>query len=116
MYINGHRIPVRNISIATDFYHRQLGFTIVFQAEEYGWASIQRNGAEIGLYVPGKGGGTRSPGGSIDFSFVIADFDNYHAMLVKSGANVGEIIETNDGMKVFDITDPDGNEIVFRKE
>ena len=116
MRIDGHRIPVNNISKATTFYRDKLQFTVDFEAEEYGWASISKDGAEVGLYVPGKGGGTRTPGGSIDFSFVATDFDDYHATLTNNNVKVSEIIATNDGMQVFDVVDPDGNEIVFRKE
>ena len=115
MRIDGHRIPVSDISNATAFYRDKLGFTVDFEAEEFGWASLSRHGAGVGLYVPGKGGGTRNPGGSIDFSFVITDFDDYHATLENNEVNVGEIVATNDGIHVFDVVDPDGNEIVFKK-
>ena len=115
MQIDGHKIPVSDISRATAFYRDKLGFTVEFEAEEYGWASISRNGAQLGLYVPGMGGGTRAPGGSIDFTFVVADLVGYREAIRSSGAEVGEIQDTDDGMKVLDIVDPDGNELVVRQ-
>lgn len=115
MRIDGHKIPVSDLSKATAFYRDKLRFTIDFEAEEYGWASISRDEAEVGLYIPGKGGGTRPPGGSIDFSFVITDFETYYQTLIDNGVKVSDLIETNDGMNVFEVSDQDGNEITFRK-
>lgn len=115
MRIDGYKIPVKDISKATSYYRDKLGFTIDFVVEEYGWASINRDGAKLGLYVAGKGGGNRAPGGSIDFSFVITDFEKYHEELKTKGVKISDIQDTDDGMKVFDVFDPDGNEIVIRK-
>lgn len=115
MQLTGHKIPVHDITIATKFYRDQLGFIILFEAEEYGWASIEKDGINLGLYVTGKGGGTRQPGGSIDFSFALTELDSYHATLKTNGVTVSDIITTNDGLQLFELVDPSGNELTFRQ-
>ena len=115
MRIDGFRIPVTDFAAAVEFYRDGLGFTVEFESEEYGWASITRNGAALGLYVPGKGGGNREPGGTVDFAFVVDNFGEYHEALLHNGLAVSGIQTTDDGMSVFDVIDPDGNEIVVRK-
>jgi catechol 2,3-dioxygenase-like lactoylglutathione lyase family enzyme len=115
MRIDGFRIPVSDFAAAVAFYRDGLGFHVVFESEEYGWASLHRNGAEVGLYVPGKGGGNRAPGGTVDFVFVVESFEAYHETLLERGIAVTGIQTTDDGTSVFDVADPDGNEIVVRK-
>ena len=114
MNVVGYKIPVTDIAVATDFYQK-LGFEIVFESEEYGWASIKHGDFGMGLYVPGKGGGTRQPGGSIDFSLCIDNFEEFYVSLETAGLAISPIAESADGITLFDINDPDGNEITIRK-
>lgn len=70
-----HKIPVTNLLTTTDFYRDKLEFFIDFAEDQYNSVSIHRNWAELGLYVPEKGSGSSMAGGSIDFSFVVKDFN-----------------------------------------
>lgn len=108
----GFRIPVDDVETAVPFYREQLGFSVTFEAAKYGWATIARNGIQLGLYVPGKGGGTRRPGGSIDFSIAVPDLDALYADLC--GIPTCSAIQTSaDGVRLFDVTDPFENVITF---
>ncbi len=116
MQITGFKIPISDIQRSANFYKEHLGFSIAFQSEEYGWVSIEKGSVDIGLYVPGKGGGNRALGGSVDFSLSIADFEQTHSVLREKGVEVSEIKDTDDGMQVFSITDPDQNKLIICKE
>ena len=115
MKIVGHKIPVNSIENALPLYQEGLGFIVVFESEEYGWASLQIDGIELDLYVPGKGGGNRKPAGSIDFSFQVSNLQELQKHLMQLGYDVGEIVTTNDGITIFELRDVDGNELVFRE-
>jgi predicted enzyme related to lactoylglutathione lyase len=108
----GFRIPVSDFDAAVAFYRDALGFAVDFAAEQYGWASISRDDLQLGLYVPGKGGGTRAPGGTVDFSIQVDDVDALHAELAEL-ESCGGLTLTADGMRLFDITDPSGNVLTF---
>lgn len=115
MHIDGHKIPVTNLLTATAFYRDKLEFTIDFAEEQYNWVSIHRNWAELGLYVPEKGSGSRLPGGLIDFSFAIKDFNKYYETLKSREVKISDILIANNGVEVFEVLDPDNNKLVFRK-
>ena len=115
MRIEGFKIPVTDLDASVAFFRDKLGFSVDFAAAEFGWASISREGAALGLYVPGMGGGNRQPGGSIDFTFVEADLAAFHTALRAAGVAASDIIETADSMRLFEVVDPAGNEIAFRQ-
>ena len=112
MKATGHRIPVNAIEEALSFYEA-LGFETTFQSEEYGWASLQWGDFSLGLYMPGKGGGDRPPGSNVGFLFAVEDLDQVRAGLQGRGLEPSEIVETADGMRLFDIHDPLGNLLTF---
>lgn len=61
------KIPVADLSVSVPFYEAALGIQAVFVAEECGWAQFDGATLALALYVPGRGGGDRRPGGSVDF-------------------------------------------------
>ena len=111
----GFRIPVSDLTLAVAFYRDELGFIVAFQAEAFGWATIVRDGLQLGLYVPGKGGGTRAPGGTLDFAIHVADLDGLHHEFASVDGR-GAVVETADGMRLFDVVDPSGNTITFAQD
>lgn len=116
MKIVGFKIPVLDLDKAIEFYVDILGFSLVFRADEFGWLTIQQESVQFGLYIPGQGGGTREPGGSIDFSFAVEDIVSLQSNLKKNNALVSDIADTADGMQVIDVTDPFGNVLTFRRQ
>lgn len=106
------KIPISEFERAVAFYETGLGLAKVFAAEEYGWAQFDADGLPIALYVTGKGGGNRSPGGSVDFHLVHADLDALRTRLIQSYPDCGaEVFENNDGSRSLEFSDPDGNEL-----
>ena len=104
------KIPVNDVEQAADFYRDVLGFKQEFVVPEYGWAQFTIGELPLGLYVPGKRGGNRSPGGSIDFQLLTDDLEALHQRCVAAGAETGEgIVTSNDGLAFFEVSDPDGN-------
>lgn len=49
MKIEGHKIPISNVSNSANFYEANLGFNIGFKSEDFGWVSISKGEIEIGL-------------------------------------------------------------------
>jgi len=62
------------------------------------------------LYVPGQGGGTRSPGGSVDFHLIHSQLDDLMNR-VSSVIETATVYTNNDGSRSLEFLDPDGNEI-----
>ena len=77
--LTGFKIPVDNLDDAIEFYTKKLFFSLLFREDSFGWATVQLENQNVGLYIPGKGGGDRAVGGTIDFSFLIDDFQKYFA-------------------------------------
>lgn len=104
------KIPVTNLQQSIKFYESALGLSASCIVEEYGWAQLDGANVAIALYVPGQGGGQRSPGGSVDFHLA-------HSQLDELKNRVSTVIETvaihanNDGSRSLELLDPDGNEI-----
>jgi catechol 2,3-dioxygenase-like lactoylglutathione lyase family enzyme len=73
------KIPVTDIDRAVAFYHEAPGLAATFVAGEYGWAQLDGASVAIALYLPGKGGGNRSPGGSVDFHLTHNRLDEVQA-------------------------------------
>ncbi|MEM6276319.1 MAG: VOC family protein [Pseudomonadota bacterium] len=102
------KIPVTDLSRATSFYSEALGLEAVFTSVEYGWTQFDGPGPGLALYVPGKGGGDRAPGGSLDFHLAS---DSLDALLERAAAVAPDAsIHANaDGSRSLEFTDPDGN-------
>ena len=75
--LTGFKIPVDNLDDAIEFYTEKLFFSLLFREDSFGWATVQLENQNVGLYIPGKGGGDRTVGGTVDFSFLIDDFQKY---------------------------------------
>ena len=80
------------------------------------YAIVQLENQNVGLYIPGKGGGDRTVGGTVDFSFLIDDFENYFEKVKEKTKDISsDVITTADNLKIFETTDPSGNVITFRE-
>ncbi|MEM9006099.1 MAG: VOC family protein [Cyanobacteria bacterium P01_F01_bin.86] len=104
------KIPVTNLQQSVKFYESVLGLSASCIVEEYGWAQLDGATVAIALYVPGRGGGQRSPGGSVDFHLG-------HNQLDELKNRVSTVIETvaihtnDDGSRSLEFLDPDNNKI-----
>ena len=106
------KIPVKDCKESATFYEETFGFTTAFIAEEFGWASLNSDGFYINLYEPGKGGGNRTPGGSVDFHLSLdeASFMPLANRLLEEGKLVENMIHTGaDGSTFIEVADLDGN-------
>jgi len=104
------KVPVTDINRAVGFYEDALGLAARFVAAEYGWAQLDGASVAIALYVPGRGGGDRSPGGSVDFHLSHDRLDELLST-VRRAAPDAEIHDNDDGSRSLEFTDPDGNSI-----
>lgn len=102
------KIPVTNLAASVAFYEKALGVTVAFASDEYGWAQLEGAGFPLALYVPGKGGGTRSPGGSLDVHLAHEEVDAL-AEQVRTVASDAKVHVNDDGSRSLEFTDPDGN-------
>ena len=104
------KIPVTNLQQSVKFYESVLGLSASCVVDEYGWAQLDGATVAIALYVPGRGGGQRSPGGSVDFHLG-------HSQLDELKIHISTIIETvaihtnDDGSRSLELLDPDGNKL-----
>jgi catechol 2,3-dioxygenase-like lactoylglutathione lyase family enzyme len=112
------KIPVRNVQKSSEFYQKHLGFTVDFVAEEYGWANLSSGDFAMALYEPGKGGGQRTIGGSVDFHLVLdeTEFNPLSITLKETGVLVEDMIHTGaDGSTFIEVSDPDNNVLKIAK-
>ena len=113
------KIPVQDIEKSAQFYEKNLGFQVDFLAPEFSWAQMKAGEISVALYVPGRGGGDRQIGGSVDFHITLAgeDFDKLANKLQEADQLSGEMVHTGaDGTTFMDILDLDENIIkVFRR-
>lgn len=117
MKIGSFRIPVSDLATAIHFYTKTLDFQLEFSFEQYGWAQISKEDISIGLYLPGKGGGDRQPGGSLDFRILDTEIIQLHRKIKsKTTSSISEIRVSDDGLSYFDITDNSGNVISFLQD
>jgi catechol 2,3-dioxygenase-like lactoylglutathione lyase family enzyme len=102
------KIPVSELLPSVAFYRAALGLEPAFVAEEYGWAQLDGASVAIALYVPGKGDGFRSPGGSVDFHLWTNDIG---PLLTLAGAatETADVHQNDDGSRSLEFEDPDGN-------
>ena len=114
--LTGFKIPVDNLDDAIEFYTEKLFFSLLFREDSFGWATVQLENQNVGLYIPGKGGGDRTVGGTVDFSFLIDDFQKYFEKVKEQTKDVSsDVITTADNLKIFETTDPSGNVVTFRE-
>ncbi|WP_420643223.1 VOC family protein [Candidatus Leptofilum sp.] len=112
------KIPVSNIEKSVAYYRDVLGLPESFSALEYGWAQLEVGSLPFCLYEAGKGGGGGTPGTCDAVHFAVSDAAASYEALAVRGANIPSGLETSaDGMRFFDIHDPDGNliKVVQRK-
>lgn len=102
------KVPVTDLVNSVAFYEQALGLQAQFVAEKYGWAQLDGATIALALYVPGKGGGDRTPGGSVDFHLHHPDLDALHGGLPQIAEHVG-LHENDDGSRSLEFCDPDGN-------
>jgi catechol 2,3-dioxygenase-like lactoylglutathione lyase family enzyme len=110
--VDSRAVPVltsRDVSTTLDFY-RRLGFeNRGAPPDEWDYLILVREGVE--LHFVGPTAGERPPG----FCFVyVEDADDLHAEWQGRAAAPGRIerpLNTNYGMRVFALVDPDGNEV-----
>ena len=102
------KIPVTKLDRSVRFYETALGLKAAFMAEEFGWAQLEGAGVPLALYVPGKGGGDRPVGGSLDFHLGSPALDDLLAA-VKTVAPDAALHENADGSRSLEFSDPDGN-------
>ena len=103
---------VSNIAPSIEHYRDVLGFTVTFR---YGdptfYACLCRD--EVALHLLAAHRTHRLPGNGGICVFV-RDVDAVHAELVSRGANVVKPPQDYDyGMRDFDVTDLDGNQLTF---
>lgn len=103
------KVPVSDVTRAAAFYRDGLGLTEDFVVAEYGWAQLSTATVPICLYVPGKGGGAREPGGDTGIQLRVADAAVMHARLSGDDGVDGELSTGDDGTVTFMARDPDGN-------
>jgi len=102
------KIPVSDLASSVTFYEAALGLKAGFVSQEYGWAQLDGASMAFALYVPGRGGGSRSPGGSVDFHLSHDRIDDLYGAVAKIASDAG--LHTNaDGSRSLEFSDPDGN-------
>ena len=106
---------VSDIAKSIEHYRDTLGFTVTFQ---YGaptfYACLCRD--EVALHLLAAHGTKRLPGNGGICVFV-KDVDGVHAELAARGAKVVKPPQNYDyGMRDFDVTDLDGNQLTFGME
>ena len=102
------KIPVKDLAASVRFYETCLGLAPSVVVEEYGWAQFTGFSPPLALYVPGKGGGDRIPGGSVDFHLSCDRLEEL-ADHVRRAAPEARIHENADGGRSLEFPDPDGN-------
>ena len=115
--IHGIRYQVKDVSRATEFYTRHLGFKLEHQ-QLPAFASVSLGGAQILLSGPGASGSRtmpdgqqQEPGGWNRVVLRVADLPGCIAALERVGVQFRNRMETGPGGRQVQIEDPDGNPI-----
>ena len=103
------KIPVSDVARAAAFYRDVLGLTEDFVVAECGWAQLSSASIPLCLYEPGKGGGSREPGGDTGIQLRVGDAAAVHAKAAEAGGTDGDLSTGDDGTVTFQARDPDGN-------
>lgn len=111
----------RDVERSLDFYRDKLGFTVVFQETEPPhptpfFAIVRRDGAMLFL----KGSGEAVPNAKryswarFDAYFSVPDPDALAAEFENRGVSFSESLkDTHDGLRGFELIDPDGHVLFF---
>jgi catechol 2,3-dioxygenase-like lactoylglutathione lyase family enzyme len=104
---------VRDLAASVAHYRDVLGFTVTFQyGEPAFYACLCRD--EVAIHLRTGTGWTPGNGAIAVF---VKDVDALHAELIARGAKVLKPPQGYDyGMRDFDVTDPDGNQLTFGME
>jgi catechol 2,3-dioxygenase-like lactoylglutathione lyase family enzyme len=123
-------LPVRDISAATDFYSRRLGFTVVFADDSF--ARLVRDDAEIHLWAaddstwatrpdfvdrPVRSGAEHFLAGTASCRIAVDGVDEVYAEMTVAGVlhyrDTGAPVDTAWGTREFHTSDLDGNLLTF---
>ena len=101
---------VRDFEAARTFYVQTLGFVETTANGEERWATLQRDGAAIGL----SQGEPQEDGGVAHVD--VDDLKRVADELRGAGVEVGVVFELHGAMRLLDVFDVDGNRIQFAQE
>ncbi len=103
---------VRNIMTSIEYYRDALGFDVTFQyGEPLYYACLCRDEVSLHLLAEGE---TKRVAGNGAICVFVKDVDGLYAELVARGARVVKPPQDYAyGMRDFDVTDPDGNQLTF---
>lgn len=104
-------LSVRDRHISADWYANNLGFEILFHADDAGWSELQTTTAGVTL---GLGDHAEPSQGTTVPVFGVADITSARTALEAAGVKFDGPTETVDGM-VSSATfyDPDGNKLMI---
>ena len=104
---------VRDLAASVAHYRDVFGFTVTFQyGEPAFYACLCRD--EVAIHLRAGTGWTPGNGAIAVF---VKDVDALHAELIGRGVKVLKPPQDYDyGMRDFDVTDPDGNQLTFGME
>jgi predicted enzyme related to lactoylglutathione lyase len=99
-------LHVRDMERATRFYRETLG--LATSAQSSGWTMFRTGACTLALHLAER----RTPGiGEPDPTFLVADATAERERLAALGVEVTELREPVEGVRVFDLRDPDGNRL-----
>jgi len=102
-------LPVSNMEAAIGYYRQQLGFEVVMQMPNRGYAIVERDDVAIHLFQDD----TR-PHSPIGIHIFTPDLEVLHAELAERGAHLSQPIQRKPwGNRDFRVRDDFGNEIKF---
>lgn len=102
-------ISVGDLKSAIAWYGEKLGFSLVYSADEVGWAELSSplTGFSLGLFAePAEAG----KGANVVVTFGVVDVDAARATMEARGVEFAGPTDTMEGMvKLATFKDPDGN-------
>jgi catechol 2,3-dioxygenase-like lactoylglutathione lyase family enzyme len=104
------KIPVSDLERGIAFYEQALGLAAKVVSVDHQWAQLDGASVAIALYAPGRGGGARTPGGSVDFHLTHDRLDELYARVRHVQADA-RLHDNDDGSRALEVRDPDGNGI-----
>jgi catechol 2,3-dioxygenase-like lactoylglutathione lyase family enzyme len=110
-------LAVEDIDRSIDFYHNELGFSVVGRAEAEGqlfWCRLERGGASIMLQrADEEDGPVGDRGRGVAFFFVCDDAERLHAEFSSRGLQLGRVTVAEYEMKQLFVSEPDGYSMCF---
>jgi uncharacterized glyoxalase superfamily protein PhnB len=105
-------LSVHNLEAALAYYQASLGFEVTFRwGDPTTYACLCRDEVQLHLAAAALTG--RTPGQS-QLCLFVRNVDALHAELLGRGAPIAKPPQTYPyGMREFDLTDPDGNRLIF---